>query len=108
MSVEQLFTKLREGTKQQQHLRAAKLSAFASLVFVLVSLGHFIAGHWIFVIVYGMVAGMHGCLAHAHYVLSRKTDDQGDATQPGHALKGHALKCMAEEPSAECPCGTED
>ena len=76
MSVEQLFTKLREGSKQRRHLRAAKLFALASLLSAFGALLQLAVGYRILALLYASFTVMWGCLAFAQYTLSRKASGE--------------------------------
>ncbi len=76
MSVEQLFTRLREGTKQQRHLRAAKLLAIASLLSALTAIVYFMTKYWMFGVMYVCFSVMWSCLAFAQYTQSRKASGE--------------------------------
>ena len=76
MSVEQLFTKLREGTEQQRHLRVAKLLAFASLFCALVSVLEIVEKVWSIALADVALTVFLGCSACISYALSRKASGE--------------------------------
>ena len=76
MSVEQLFTRLREGTKQHRHLRSAKGYVFASVGHAFVSLVELADRHWLFSIVFASLAVMYSSFAYVYYRRLRKASGE--------------------------------